>query len=66
MSAQWLYLEDNGLLWLFGNLEKKQVEKNARAKKMDKDGVERSVRAKVKKEEGKDKDGVEITISAKE
>lgn len=66
MSAQWLYLEDNGLLWLFGNLEKKQVEKNARTKKMDKDGVERSVRAKVKKEEGKDKDGVEITISAKE
>jgi len=54
VSAQWFYLEENGLLWLCGDLEEKQVERNARAKKKEEeDWVEISIRAKEQDEEGK-------------
>ena len=53
MSAQWFYLEENGLLWLHGELEKKQVEKNARAQKKNEEEVEITIRAKEKEEGGK-------------
>ena len=41
VPAPWLHLEENHLLWLRGDLEKKQVEKTARAKKMDKEEGQR-------------------------
>ena len=53
VSAQLLYLEENGLQWLRDNLEKKQAEKNARAKKKDDEKVEITVRTKEKEEDGK-------------
>jgi len=37
VAAQRLYLEENGLLWLCGDLEKTQVNKTARAKEKQED-----------------------------
>jgi hypothetical protein len=54
MSAQWFNLQENALLWLRGDLEKKQVEQNAMAKKKDVEkGVNITVGAEEKEEEGK-------------
>ena len=53
MSPQWFYLEENGLLWLSGDLENKQVEKNEMAKKKNVEEVEITIRAKEKEEKGK-------------
>jgi hypothetical protein len=44
--AQRCYLEENGLLWLRGDLERKQAEKKARKTKKDEEEVEITVRAK--------------------
>lgn len=53
MSARLFYLEGNGLLWLRGDLDEKQVEKNTRAKKREKEkGVEKTVRAKENEKKG--------------
>jgi transposase InsO family protein len=68
VSTQRFYLEENGLLWLRGDLEKKEVEKNVRARK--KDGEEET-RAKEKEEEEVEKnararkDGEEETRAMK-
>ena len=60
-----LFLEVNGLLWLRGDFEQKQVEDNARAKKMDtEEGLEITVTEQEKEDELKDKEGVEITVKA--
>ena len=54
VSAQRFYLGENSLLWLRGDLEKRQVENKAKTKKKDKEeGVEITVRTKEKEEEGK-------------
>jgi len=53
VSAQRFCLDENGLLWLHGNLEKKQTEKNARVKKKDDKEVLITVRTKEKEEDGK-------------
>lgn len=53
MSPQWFYLEENGLLWLSGDLENKQVEKNEMAKKKNVEEVKITIRAKEKEEKGK-------------
>jgi len=53
VSPQWFYLEENGLLWLSGDLENKQVEKNEMAKKKNVEEVEITIRAKEKEEKGK-------------
>jgi len=53
MSAQQFNLEDNGLLWLPGDLEKTQANKIARAKKHFKEGVEITVGVKEKEEDRK-------------
>ena len=42
-----------GLLWLRGDLERKQVEKKVRKNKKDEEEVEITVRAKEKEEDGK-------------
>jgi len=52
VSAQRFYLEENGLLWLRGDLERKQAEKNAREQKKDEKEVEITVRAQEKEEDG--------------
>jgi len=39
VSAQRFYLEENGLLWLRGHLERKQAEKMARKYKKDEEEV---------------------------
>jgi len=53
VSAQWFYLEHNALLWLPGDLDKKLVERNARAEEKDKEEVvEITVRAKEQEEDG--------------
>jgi len=52
-SAQRIYLEENGLLWLRGDLERKQAEKKARKNRKDEEEVEITVRAKEKEEDGK-------------
>jgi hypothetical protein len=46
-------LEQNGLLWLLGDLERKQAGIKAREKKKDEEEVEITVRAKEKEEDGK-------------
>jgi len=46
-------LEENGLLWLCGDLARKQAEKKARKNKKDEEEVEITVRAKEKEEDGK-------------
>jgi len=38
VAAQQFYLEENGLLWLRGDLEKTQIKKTARAKEKEEDG----------------------------
>jgi hypothetical protein len=43
VSAQRFCLEENGLMWLFGNLENKKVETNTRVKKKDEEKVEITV-----------------------
>jgi len=53
VSPQWFYLEENGLLWLSGDLENKQVEKNEMAKKKNVEEVKITIRAKEKEEKGK-------------
>jgi len=54
VSAERFYLEENVLLWLHGDLEKKQVQNNARAKKKDEEeGVEITVSAKENEADGK-------------
>jgi len=60
---QQFYLEKDSLLWLHRDIEKKQVKQNVRTKKRDKEkGVEMTVRTKENEEEGKDEEGVEITV----
>jgi len=54
VSAQRFYLEDNGLLWLCGDFEKKQVENKARPKKKDDEEVEMMVRTTEKEEDGRE------------
>jgi hypothetical protein len=51
-SAQRFYLEENGLLWLRGDLERKQAEKKAREIKKDEEEVEITGKA-VREDEGK-------------
>jgi len=53
VSAQRFNLEENGLLWLRGELERKQAENKARKNKMDEEEVEIMVRTKEKEEDGK-------------
>jgi hypothetical protein len=53
VSAQLFYLEENGLLWLRGDLERKQTEKKAWKNKKDEEEVEITVSAKEKEEDGK-------------
>jgi len=48
-----LFLEENGLLRLCGDLEKKQAENKARAEKMDSKEVEITVWTKQKEEDDK-------------
>jgi len=45
-------LEENGLLWFRGDMERKQAEKKARKNKKDEEEVEITVRAKEKEEDG--------------
>jgi hypothetical protein len=52
VSSQRFYLEENGLLWLRGDLERKQVEKKAREIKKDEEEVEITGKA-VREDEGK-------------
>jgi hypothetical protein len=54
VSAKWFYLGQNGLLWLRGDLELRQVEKIAMTMKKDQEeGVEITVRTNEKEEVGK-------------
>jgi len=55
LSAQRFYLQENGLLWLHGDLEKKQVEKNVRVKvKEEEEKADKEAEGKAEKEdEGK-------------
>ena len=53
VSAQRFDLEENGLLWLGGDFERKQAEKNAWAKKHDGEEVEIMVQANEKKKNRK-------------
>jgi len=46
-------LEENGLLWLRGVLERKQAEPKAREKKKEEQEVEITVKTKEKEEDGK-------------
>ena len=53
VSAQQFDLDENGLLRLRGDLEKKQAEENARAKKKDDEEVGTTVRTQEKEEDGR-------------
>jgi hypothetical protein len=53
VSAQRFHLEEHGLLWLRGDLERKQAEKKTRKNKKDEEEEEIMVRAKEKEEDGK-------------
>jgi len=52
VSAQRFYLEENGLMWLHGDLERKQEEKNAKKHNKDEKEVEITARVKLKQEDG--------------
>ena len=61
VSAERFNLEENGLMWLRGDLERKQAEKKARKNKKDEEEVEITIRAKEKEEDGmaeKEEDGM--------
>jgi len=63
--AQGFHLAENSLLCSLGDLENKVVKKNATAKKKDEEnGVEISVWAKEKEEEGRNEEGLEMTVRA--
>jgi len=53
VSAQRFYLEESCLLWLRGDLEKKQAKKNSRAKKKDDEEMEIMVRTNEEEEDGR-------------
>ena len=66
VSAQRFYLEENGLLWLCGDLERKQAGKKARKNEKDEEEVEITVKANEKVEDGKAEKEEEVKAEMEE